>query len=234
MTAVLLVEDDASLQRFVQLVCEDLALTLVCVDHVDAALQRLRAQSFELILSDLMLPQRHGLELLELLMQDPSLRAGARLAVFSAGLTPQVRSRLEALGITHLLSKPCGVKELQACLLGTTDTSTEPTVAEASTHQFAIDQHFGGNRSLYERFRASCVRQFPLDAQALREALAQCQATELRQRAHSLKSVVNSLGHPELGAYFRALEDGACAMPPDWQGLARIWAEAEPALLALR
>src|SRR6218665_1182730 len=109
---VLLVEDDASLQRFVALALDEMDIELLLCSDVDAALTVLAQQPVQLILTDLMMPGRSRFELIGAPPRSPGLRGGARLGVFSAGLAPPVGQRLEALQVWRLLSKPCSVTEL--------------------------------------------------------------------------------------------------------------------------
>ncbi|WP_423597259.1 Hpt domain-containing response regulator [Roseateles sp. MS654] len=201
---VLLVEDDPTLQRFVAMALEDDEVRLQACISVDEALLALATQSFDLVISDLMLPGRHGIDLLQTLQQRPALRGNARLAVFSAGLNPAVRAQLESLGVTRFLSKPCSLADLQACLDGLRDAP--PSAAVPSIHQAAVEQYFGGNAALYQAFLARCRVQFPLDIAAGRLACEQGDHVKIRHLAHSLKSVLLTLGHPEAAAVAKQLE----------------------------
>lgn len=53
---VLLVEDDASIARFVELALEELPIELVTCTNVGDAMQALQARHTRLIITDLMLP----------------------------------------------------------------------------------------------------------------------------------------------------------------------------------
>lgn len=212
---VLLVEDDASLQRFVSMALEDQNVLLVGCTSVDEALLTLGRHGFDLIITDLMLPVRQGQELLAELRAQPELRREAKLAVFSAGLNAQVRRQLEGLGVGRFLVKPCSLADLRACV---DDARQAPLQREAMggsaaqplpdrVQTDAIDTFFGGNAALYEAFLARCQAQFPKDLAQGREAVQRGDAQSLRHLAHSLKSVLMTLGYPEAAATARALED---------------------------
>ncbi|EWS54869.1 MULTISPECIES: response regulator [unclassified Methylibium] len=215
---VILVEDDASLRRFVALALEDLDLDLVACVDVPSAMAALQAGPARLLITDLMLPGESGQSLLERLHREPGLKGAARVAVFSAGLTVAVRQRLEGLGVWRLLSKPVSVADLAACV---TDALRDEapaalvpavgvTAAEAASAA-AIDRHFGGNADLYRAFRASCLAQFTED---LRQGDTACRSedtAQLRRIAHSLKSVLLTLGHHAASQAARELEDHAAA-----------------------
>lgn len=241
---VLLVEDDLSLQRFVQLALEDFEIELLTVGSVDAGLAELARAPAALVLTDLMLPDRSGFELIDALAAQPALRAGARLAVFSAGLTPSTRERLERPEVWRLLSKPCGLAELEACVRdalaeGAATPPPKPapeSTADADTPQArqaaAIAEHFGGNAPLYHAFRASCLQQFRADMAEGEQALAGGDAPALRRLAHSLKSVLLSLGHDEAAALAKALEQAGEAA--DEAAMRTLWPQLRTALGALR
>jgi CheY-like chemotaxis protein len=236
---VLLVEDDASLQRFVSLALDELAIELLCCASVDAALDALQVQPVQLILTDLMLPARSGFELIQALAAAPALRGEARLVVFSAGLTPAVRRRLEEGGrVWRLLSKPCTVGELETCVReGLLPNVGKSTAASADLARApvdadsAVERHFGGNRALYLAFRASCLPQFLRDAQAGEQACQLRDMPALRRLAHSLKSVLLTLGHEQASALARRLE--SCAEREDWEGALPLWGQLREQLLAL-
>ncbi len=252
---LLLVEDDASLQRFVAMALEDEPVQLQICKSVDEALLALGAQRYDLIVTDLMLPGRSGQDLLQWLQAHPELRAQAVLAAFSAGLTGPVRAQLETLGVTRFLSKPCSLADLHACIrevasalpaaaaasaaspasavrnafgtssdAGDTHPPVQPDVdadadADAGTLQgeldaSAIDEFFGGNQALYEGFLAKCRVQFRADLETGRQAIAQPAPQTMRHLAHSLKSVLLTLGHPTAAAVARQLEDDAAASDP--------------------
>lgn len=240
---VLLVEDDASLQRFVAMALEDEDVRLQACTSVDEALLALATQAFDLVITDLMLPGRHGNELLQALRERPALRGQAQLAVFSAGLNAQVRQQMETLGVTRFLSKPCSLADLQACVreaavlrqrptggvpegasggaasgTGRTDgavrTAEDPSAvpsasatSAASIHHAAVEEFFGGNAALYQAFLVRCRTQFPQDITLGREAVDQGLYPPLRHLAHSLKSVLQTLGHPAPATMARELED---------------------------
>jgi HPt (histidine-containing phosphotransfer) domain-containing protein len=71
----------------------------------------------------------------------------------------------------------------------------------------AIDTFFGGNTALYQAFLARCKAQFPKDLAKGRDAVQRGDAQSLRHLAHSLKSVLMTLGYPQSAALARTLED---------------------------
>jgi len=228
---VLLVEDDPSLQRFVQLALEELPITLLICGSVAEALAELARAPVALLITDLMLPDRSGLELLEQLRREPALRGAARLAVFSAGLLPDVRLQLRSLDVWRMLAKPCSIMALEACVLEALQASTGTAAAPKKPRPVVVDSHFGGNAALYEAFRASCQQQFVHDVRAGDLACEQGESQALRRLAHSLKSVLESLGHDEAADLARALETRA--HQGDWALARPLWQALRGALQAI-
>ncbi|RVT49284.1 response regulator [Rubrivivax albus] len=232
---VLLVDDDAAIRRLVDLALEDLDVDLVCCADGREALDAMRQGPARLVITDLMMPGISGYALLQQLADDPALRGGARLAVFSAGLNAQAKERLAGLPVWRLIDKPTPVIALadivEAALQG---DAVEPADADAPPHDAgatavsaaaAIDAHFGGDAALYRAFLASCLLQFPDDLRQGDAAVAAADAPSLRRVAHSLKSVLLLVGEAEASDTARRLEHAAEAADWDachgpWQALA--------------
>ena len=123
---VLLVEDDSSIARFVQMALEELPIELVTCANVPDAMQALHAGGVELIITDLMLPGESGIDLVQRLLQEPVQGRRIPVAVFSAGLTPPVREQLQAMKVWRMVSKPASVAELEACVTDALALVAEP------------------------------------------------------------------------------------------------------------
>ena len=109
MPDVLLVEDEAVVRRAAGRICEAEALTIEMEQTVDAALDRLREQSFRLVLVDLMLPERPGFDLLEELVASQ----GAPPVIMISGFATLENSlRSFELGAFDFVPKPFDIDEL--------------------------------------------------------------------------------------------------------------------------
>lgn len=225
--------------RFVAMALEDLPIELVVCHRVSAALDALRVQPVRLVITDLMLPGESGLDLLQSLQDQPALRQDAVLVVFSAGVNTEVRQKLEALHVWRVLSKPISVVALEACVgealqIGGVPQPALPDAGAGTTpeERRAIDAHFAGDSGLFLAYRASCRTQFAHDRLAGDHALAVQDAPSLRRLAHSLATVLLTLGLQEAGTVARALEDAA--ERGDLAAMADGWARLRPSLAVLR
>ena len=207
---VLLVEDDAMLRSFVRMALDELAIDLLECDSVAAAIQILHATPVQLVLTDLMLPGASGVDLLQQLRAAPELRGQAKVVVLSAGLTTAARQQLAPLGAWRLLEKPVSVGVLLQCvedaLVDAEPAAAAPLAAQPDEQATAVDTYFGGDTELFLLYRETCLTQFPYDISAGDSALDGGDLQALRRVAHSLKTVLLTLGTPLLSAQARDLE----------------------------
>lgn len=213
---VLVIEDDATLGELFAMVLEMLPVRHHLCTHADEALALLREDPADVIVTDLLLPGLDGRGLLRRLRQEPMLRAGARVVVMSGSVDEVVRREMLALGAWRVLTKPVSVKSLMACLNEAIAPPEANSVSgdgpehpwDAAT-QRALEEHFDGNRALFESFRQLSLQQFARDIENGDQALARGDFTALRHLAHNLKSVMRTLGRDAASTLARDLEDAA-------------------------
>jgi DNA-binding response OmpR family regulator len=221
---LLLIEDDASIARFVELALEELpeqdstapAVAMTVVRSLAEARPALAGGGWQLIISDLMLPDGSAEELL---LQGLAQQADAPpWVVFSAGLRDERHAALVALGVTRTLRKPVPLTELldtiAELLRGRPPAPVPVPVAVPPEEVDPVQRHFGGDRTLYESFRAGCIARFADDLRQGDTAVQRADAAALRRVAHGLKAVLELIGQPALSGQARALEDAAAAWAP--------------------
>lgn len=218
---VLLVEDDASITRFVQMALEELPIELVACTNVADAMRAMQDEDIRLVITDLMLPGESGMDLVQRLLCEPTLGHRVPVAVFSAGLTPSVREQLNGMNVWRMVSKPASVAELEDCvrdaLACKEKTKADYALPALATPQAevhcaeaqAIATHFAGDEFLFKAYRASCLQQFAADVRQGDSACAAQDWAALRRLAHSLGTVLLTLGHSEQSLLARQLESAA-------------------------
>jgi DNA-binding response OmpR family regulator len=218
MPRILLIEDDASIQRFVEFALEDIGAELVITDTVKQGLSYLEQSPFDLILTDLMLPGESGITLLEKLREDPDVAPQTKVVVFSAGLTASVKTQLDALGAWRMLSKPISVMDLLTCVeeglssqsSGAGITNQTPPVSDptsqADQERHAIETHFNGDTKLFLMYRQACLTQFSVDIATGDLASQNHDLPALRRMGHSLKTVLLTLAEEQGALLAKALE----------------------------
>lgn len=218
---LLLVEDDSTVRHFVRMVLEDLPIDVIeCID-VPAALEVLHDKPADLILTDLMMPGESGMDLIDRLNNDAALRGDAKIIMMSAGLTPAIRAELVSRKVWRLLDKPVTVGQLEGAIteaLGPSllnpplqaqgITTAEPPVTSLESH---VQAYFDGDVELYQAYREAVMTQLPNDIVHGDEACTQTDWKGLRLVAHSLKSVLTTLGHPDLAEWAKGVENASHA-----------------------
>lgn len=217
---LLLVEDDFAIARFVALVLEDDAVDIVHGATLQEGLQALQSQRFDLVLTDLMLPDGNGIEVL---LQAGQLSPRPRCFVFSAGVNAELRSRLHDAGAEKVIDKPIGVGPLRDALL-----STPPATPAMAQGGDACERYFAGDRALYQAFQACARPQLRADLQTGDAALAAADLPALRRLGHSLKTALQMIDEPAVGELARALE--ASAKTGDEAAARRDWLRLRDAL----
>jgi CheY-like chemotaxis protein len=208
---VLLVEDDPMLRRFVRMGLEELPMQLLECESVAAALEILAHTPVKLIITDIMLSGASGIDLLHTLQSTPSLLGQAKTMVLSAGLSADMRAQLEPLGVWRMLAKPVSLQTLEDSVLEALNgiqkmPSTSKTAMQPDL-QAAVDTYFGSDMELFQSYRSACMLQFPDDLRVGDKACEQADLPALRRSAHSLKSVLQTLGYDALSAQAKAVEN---------------------------
>ncbi len=211
---LLLVEDDASIRRFVGLAVEDLELDLVQAASLRGAIDALRSGPFTMVMCDLMLPDGNGFDLLQSLADADSPSPQAHRVAFSAGVSAQARERLQAIGVHEVLAKPASLGALLDCVqrgLARAEAPAAPVRPAvdgcgSDDDTDAVARYFGGNQVLYDAFASQCRLRWPIDAAQGEQAAAAADLPALRRLAHSLKSVLLSLGYTADGTLARDIE----------------------------
>jgi DNA-binding response OmpR family regulator len=110
---LLLVEDDQLLGRALVRTLTASGYDVTHVDRGDVAVQCLRRESFDVVLSDLGLPGASGLEVLA---QARASRPSTRLLLMSGAPTHESTTAAEELGVVAYLAKPLAKAELAFAL----------------------------------------------------------------------------------------------------------------------
>jgi two-component system phosphate regulon response regulator PhoB len=101
---VLVVEDEPLLAQVLAYLVEDAGFAVEVVPHGGAAIERLRTETFGLVVTDLMMPEVNGERLVGWMRGEGALSTA--VIVLSAAINPALLARMTSLGVTEVLRKP--------------------------------------------------------------------------------------------------------------------------------
>ena len=108
---ILLADDSLTIQKVVELTFSDSEYDLLCVPNGQRALEKVADEMPDLILADVVMPEKNGYEVCEAIKANP---ATARIPVvlLSGTFEPFDRERAERLGCDAIVSKPFDSQQL--------------------------------------------------------------------------------------------------------------------------
>jgi CheY-like chemotaxis protein len=214
---ILLLEDDPRIALLVEMALEGLPVEFVHCATVPEAVQHIGEGTVTLFITDLMLPGESGLSLLERLPAVPGYSPTMLTLAFSAGLSADVRAKLEALGVWRVMSKPASMAALRACAEEAVVDAADKVAANLDDRDAAppntlpprlahVDDFFGGDMKLFAHFEQQCRAQFLHDIAEGNHALDGGDLAGLERLAHSLRPVLGTLGAADAVTLARQLE----------------------------
>lgn len=133
---ILLADDSLTIQKVVELTFSDSDFDLVCVSNGQKALDKVRDDRPDLILADVVMPEKNGYEVCEAIKGNP-LTARIPVVLLSGTFEPFDRERAERIGCDAIVSKPFDSQQLISqveALLGRSHAETpEPEAPPAET-----------------------------------------------------------------------------------------------------
>lgn len=217
--SVLVVEDHDVNRQLLEAQLQKLGCSTQSVENGLIALERLSTQRFDLIITDLHMPELDGYQLARRLRDAPeSERLKTPIAVLTASASEADEMQLSQLGISTKLRKPMLmptlVEALRALLgdsVGEMTAQSAPPLASPLTRNAHIDGQiindtFGNDYSLLRHFVEEYRRINTPLIDALAELAARDAHAELRELAHRLKGSSCSLGAIRLRDLLSELE----------------------------
>ena len=108
---ILLAEDDNDMRRFLVKALQNAGFEVISYDNGLSAYQRLREEPFQLLLTDIVMPEMDGIELARRAAElDPDIKIMFITGFAAVALHPDSRAPKEA----KVLSKPFHLRELVA------------------------------------------------------------------------------------------------------------------------
>jgi two-component system cell cycle response regulator CpdR len=109
MTRILLAEDDESMRGFLARALERAGHDVVAMENGAEALERLKAEPFDLLLTDIVMPMMDGIELAR---HASELDPGLKIMFITGFAAVTLESDPKALNDAKMLSKPFHLRDL--------------------------------------------------------------------------------------------------------------------------
>lgn len=113
MKNLLIVDDESFMRRLLQQTLSRIGARIRLANSGEAALAMLQSEPADLLVIDVNMPGRDGLETVRALREDPKL-AAMPVIILTAGGLADVRSRAAALGVAAFFTKPFSPAEMAA------------------------------------------------------------------------------------------------------------------------
>src|SRR5215510_1412854 len=108
---ILLADDSLTIQKVVELTFSDSEYDLVCVSNGQRALDKVTEHAPDLILADVVMPEKNGYEVCEAIKSNPAT-SHVPVVLLSGTFEPFDRDRAERLGCDAIVSKPFDSQQL--------------------------------------------------------------------------------------------------------------------------
>ncbi len=128
MAAILIVDDERSMREFLKILLENAGYTSVTVGNGGAALKALQGQHFDLVISDIRMPDMNGLDLLARIKE---IDATLPVVLITAYASPNDAVTAMRGGAYDYLTKPFKVDEIDRIVASALASATAPLKEEA-------------------------------------------------------------------------------------------------------
>ena len=196
---ILLAEDNATNRMVVTRVLEKRGATIVqAVNGVDA-LPILKNQSFDLLLTDIFMPEMGGKELVQILRKGETLNANIPVIALTAMGDMHEAEELKKYGVDQVVLKPFNTKDLVNAIAEQCTAHDYQNASEGGAHMTLSGGLLDG---LDPEDLVAIKGQFKIDLESvttsLRDGLANENIEKIRFSSHTLKGLAGLYGMAEL------------------------------------
>ena len=114
---ILVVEDDKINQFLSRKILLKMGFTVDVAGNSDEAIQKLNSGDFQIVLMDLRLPGKDGIEITRMIRLMPGANAGIPVFAITSSVAFTVRQEAEHAGINEYFTKPINADELKEMIL---------------------------------------------------------------------------------------------------------------------
>jgi len=206
---ILLAEDNIVNQKLAAKILEKRGHRVVVASNGQEAIEKLKEESFDLILMDVQMPEMDGLEATKAIRNSEFGIQNIPIVAMTAHAMKGDRERCLAAGMDDYVSKPIKPEELFEVIEKLADKlrdkdNKEETMVPASKDNVPIAKDIfdlskalevvDGDKDLFKEIVDLFLENLPDSIAQIREAIANSDASALDKAAHSLKGSVGNFG----------------------------------------
>jgi CheY-like chemotaxis protein len=128
---ILVADDSLTIQKVVELTFADSEYRLTSVPNGRLALEKIREERPDIVLADVVMPEKNGYEVCEEIKRDPAT-AGIPVILLAGTFEPFDRDRARQLGCDAIVSKPFDSRELYRKVEALVAARSQPASAESA------------------------------------------------------------------------------------------------------
>ena len=211
---ILVAEDNVTNQQVIAAILARAGHETVMVENGEQALDRLEAESFDLIILDMQMPVMGGIEAAKLYTYMNSGKPRTPIIILTANATAEARQECQEAGVDTYLTKPIEPRRLLETITSLTETlSHRPPVRRSAARQAVEPHSITDNEegvldtqaldslsaiSSDSQFLPRLIKGFIADTEALLQrmehAIARKDYGEFRDLVHALKGSAGNIG----------------------------------------
>lgn len=196
---ILLIEDSEANRLVMRSQLEQLGCNVETAETGMMALRLVAQRQFDLVLTDLSLPDMSGLEVASRIRKLPGKSARVAIVAVTGGIHPQDRQRCFAAGMNGYLTKPVAKKDLHEVL--------SRYVLQAQLAGFNVALLREADDETAQHLKPDVLVVFERElSQRLDRISKSKDPKHIAQEAHALKSTAGTLGATELSSLAKQLE----------------------------
>jgi hypothetical protein len=212
---ILLVEDQPLNQQLAKKLIADFGFTTEVAFNGKAAVEFLRAETFDIVLMDLQMPEMDGYDATKIIRE--KLQLDLPIIALTAHSSAGEREKCLALGMNDYLVKPFRAQELYFKIVSAVRKKVNGNVPEAgkSNGEYPLRALAGGDSKFEREMLEIMLRSIPEDFSAIEEGIAAGDKQKIKTTAHRLKSTVALLGKKEIAEKLEEIESSQNENPAE-------------------
>ena len=219
---VLVVEDIALNQLLMKTLLEDFGFAMDVAGNGKIALEKMRANAYDIVLMDLQMPVMNGFEATEYIRNE--LKSSVPIIALTADVTTVDVEKCRAVGMNDYISKPIDDKLLYSKIIkylklaqpdrpGADDAPEQPAPAVAGVVDFAYLRKITKSDARMGEMIGLYLQEIPQLVETMRGAIARKDWLTLKQATHSIVPTFATMGmDPELEQVAKSMQSLATAL----------------------